>query len=62
MHHLHSFVRNNKRPKRSHIVHLSLMCNLITRIGQGGKFCLLIGPKNTNLVKDVEILLSVKFC
>ena len=32
-------------------------------IGQGGHFCLLIGPKNTNLVEDVEILLRfpVKF-
>ena len=31
-------------------------------IGQGGHFCLLNGPKNTNLVEDVEILLPVKFC
>ena len=30
-------------------------------IGQGRHFCLLIGPKNTNLVEDVEILLPVKF-
>ena len=30
-------------------------------IGQGGHFCLLIGPKNTNLVEDVEILLPDKF-
>ena len=30
-------------------------------IGQGGHFCLLICPKNTNLVEEVEILLSVKF-
>ena len=30
-------------------------------ISQGGHFCLLIGPKNTNLVEDVEILLPVKF-
>ena len=30
-------------------------------IGQGGHFCLLIGPKNTNLEEDVEILLPVKF-
>ena len=29
-------------------------------IYQGGPFCLLISPKNANLVKDVEILLSVK--
>ena len=30
-------------------------------ISQGKHFCLLIGPKNTNLVEDVEILLPVKF-
>ena len=30
-------------------------------IGQGGHFCLLIGPKNTNSEEDVEILLHVKF-
>ena len=30
-------------------------------IGQGGHFCLLIGPKNTKLAEDVEILLPVKF-
>ena len=30
-------------------------------IDQGGHFCLLIGPQNTNLVEDVEILLPVKF-
>ena len=30
-------------------------------IGQGGHFCLLISPKNTNSEKDVEILLPVKF-
>ena len=30
-------------------------------IGQGGHFCLLIGPKNTNSEEDVEILLPVKF-
>ena len=30
-------------------------------IGQGGNFCLLIGPKNTNSEEDVEILLPVKF-
>ena len=29
--------------------------------GQGGHLVFPIGPKNTNLVKDVEILLSVKF-
>ena len=30
-------------------------------IGQGRHFCLLIGPKNTNLVENVEILLPAKF-
>ena len=30
-------------------------------IGQGGHFCLLIIPKNTNSEEDVEILLPVKF-
>ena len=29
--------------------------------GKGGHLVLRIGPKNTNLVKDVEILLPVKF-
>ena len=29
-------------------------------INQSGPFCLLIGPKQTNLVEDVEILLPVK--
>ena len=29
--------------------------------GQGGHFVLPIGPKNTNFVEDVEILLPVKF-
>ena len=30
-------------------------------IGQDGHFCILIGPKNTNFVEDIEILLPVKF-
>ena len=29
--------------------------------GQGGHFVFPIGPKNTNLVENVEILLPVKF-
>ena len=29
---------------------------------QGGHLVFSIGPKNTNLVGDVEILLPVKFC
>ena len=29
--------------------------------GQGGHLVFLIGPKNTNFVEDVEILLPVKF-
>ena len=53
-----------KRPKGPHIVHLSTMCHLFDR-NQGSNFCILINPKNTNLVEDIEILLSVKiveFC
>ena len=30
-------------------------------IGQGGHYCLMIGPKNTNLVEDIEILHPIKF-
>ena len=30
--------------------------------GQGSHLVFPIGPKNTNLVEDVEILLPVKFC
>ena len=30
--------------------------------GQGGHLVFPIGPKNTNLVEDVEILLPVQFC
>ena len=30
-------------------------------MGHGGHFFLPIGPKNTDLVEDVEILLPVKF-
>ena len=30
--------------------------------GQGSHLVFLIGPKNTNLVEEVEIFLSVKFC
>ena len=29
--------------------------------GQGGHLIFLIGPKNTNFVEDIEILLPVKF-
>ena len=29
--------------------------------GKGGRLVFPIGPKNTNLVEDVEILLPVKF-
>ena len=56
-----NLTRNNKRPKGPHIVHLSTMCHLFWEICQGGHFCLLIGPNNTNMVEDVEILLPVKF-
>ena len=37
------------------------MCHLLWWIGQGGNFYLLFGPKNTNLVEDIKILLPVKF-
>ena len=37
----------------------SKMCQPIR--GQGGHLVFLIGPKNTNLVEDVKILLPVKF-
>ena len=30
--------------------------------GNDGHFVFPVGPKNTNLVVDVEILLPVKFC
>ena len=30
--------------------------------GQGGHLVFPFGPKNTNLVKDVKILLPIKFC
>ena len=51
----------NKRPKGPHIVHLSTMCHLFWRIGQGGHLVFPISPKYTNLVEDVEIFLPVKF-
>ena len=54
-------IYHNKRPKGPHIVHLSTMCHLFWRIGKGGHLVFPIGPKNTNLVEDVEILLPVKF-
>ena len=37
----------------------SKMCQPIR--GQGGHIVFLIGPKNTNLVEDFEVLLPVKF-
>ena len=37
------------------------MCHLLWWIGQGGNFYSLFGPKNTNLVEDVKIVLPVKF-
>ena len=51
----------NKRPKGPHNMHLSTMCHLLWWIGQGGNFYSLFGPKNTNLVEDIKILLPVKF-
>ena len=55
----HNFL--NKRPKGPHIVHLSTMCHLFEESAKVD-ICLLISPKNTNLVEDFEILLPVKFC
>ena len=52
---------HNKRPKGPHIVHLSTMCNLFEESARATMLFFPIGPKNTNLVKDVEILLPVKF-
>ena len=37
------------------------MCHLLWWIGQGGNFYSLFGPKNTNLVEDVKILLLSSF-
>ena len=37
------------------------MCLLLWWIGQGGNFYSLFGPKNTNLIEDVKILLPVRF-
>ena len=54
--HLSSVRAKNKRPKGSHIVHLSTMCHIYCHI-----LFFLIGPKNTNLVEDIEILLSINF-
>ena len=50
----------NKRPKGPHNVHLSTMCHLFGGLARVAIF-FSIGPKNTNLVEDVEILLPVKF-
>ena len=33
----------------------------VTQINQGGHFCFLSGPKNTNLVEDIKILIFVSF-
>ena len=51
----------NKRPKGPHIVHLSTMCHLFEESAKVD-ICLLISPKNINLVEDFEIVLPVKFC
>ena len=51
----------NKRPKGSHIVHLSTICHLLEESARAAILCLLIRLKNTHLVEDVDILLSVKF-
>ena len=43
----------NKGPKGPHIVHLSTMSHFLT-IDQGGHLVSSIGPKNINLVEDIE--------
>ena len=40
-------------------MHLSTMCHLFE---ESVRAVILIGPKNTYLVDDIEILLPVKFC
>ena len=50
----------NKRPKGQHNMHRSTMCNLLMD-WPGRPFLYTNRPKNTNLVKDVKILLPVKF-
>ena len=42
-------------------MHLSTMCHLFEESAKADIFALLIGPQNTNLVEDFEILLPVKF-
>ena len=55
------FWKINKRPKG--ITYRAPEYNVppFWGISQSGHFCFLIGPKNTNLVEDIEILLPVKF-
>ena len=48
----------NKRPKGPHIMHLSTICHLLTDWPGWPSFVFPIGPKNTNLVEDIEIFLS----
>ena len=50
----------NKRPKGPHIVHLCTMSHLFDGLARAA-ILFTIGPKNTNLVETVEILLPVKF-
>ena len=53
---------DDKRPIGPHILHLSTMCHLFEESARAANFFfLLICPKNTNLVEDVDILLPVKF-
>ena len=52
---------SNKRSKGPHNVHLSTMCHLFEVLARVALFCLPIGPKNTNLVGEVGILLPVRF-
>ena len=49
------------RGPKGHISCTWVQCATFLRNLPRRTFCLLIGPKNTNLVEDVEILLPVKF-
>ena len=54
--------KKKTRGPKGHISCTWVQCaTFCVGIGQGGHFCLLIGPKNKNSEEDVEILLPVKF-
>ena len=49
------------RGPKGHITCTWVQCATSLMDWPGQPFCILIGPKNTNLIEDVEILLPVKF-